>query len=813
MDHNLDLLKSHQHEAMRDFVDSLLELNIFPTITRPTRITQTSATLIDNVFVSSKLHHSFASGIIISDISDHLPTLTLLKQTRLAEVTPLEFESRNLNEQKIQELNTHLQDIDWNGHLTSNDVSENFNRLHTIIKNTLDDKAPKRTVRISRKRKFTEPWMTTAIEEMARKKRSLYKRVLKRYSTEADKEQYKQHCNAYNRMKRVAQESYYRKKASDFKNNTKMLWKLINSVTKTTKQSGSIISHITVDGVKITKPQNIADNFGQFYSTLGSNLASNIDNDHLDIDRYLSKIPRNLHSMLLMPTSQQEVCSVIESLPSKSSSGHNEVSNILLKLLKPSLTYPLTLIFNQSLYTGVFPQSMKTAEVIPLYKNKAADQLENYRPISLLLTMSKVLEKIVHKRVTKFLDKHNVLYSSQYGFRNHRSCEQAVQELLANILQAREDNSRIASVFMDLSKAFDTLNHNLLLRKMERYGIRGIALNWFTSYLKDRTLMAKVLVSTNAVAYSKLYNIDYGTAQGSCLGPLLFIIFCNDIYLQELYGSLILFADDTTLYNQHRNSNYLNFMLNHDLGVLNNWFKVNQLSLNPNKSVIMYFNGHNPTLNVKIDGTTIPRLTHHKFLGTWLDDELNWSYQVSHVINKLRTNKHLLRLSKNLLPASCLRSIYYSHIFSHLHYNLGVWGSMLTKSQLMQIYKEQKQCLRLMTKDKRTSETDVFKIHNALKFPDMIKIELGKFGAKVARKQIPKPIQQLMELRGGAKTHCYNTRKKGIPNVQKHKSPLFNKSFLCRGIVEYNNLKPRLLNIKKLPALIKEIKRNIISTY
>ena len=138
---------------------------------------------------------------------------------------------------------------------------------------------------------------------------------------------------------------------------------------------------------------------------------------------------------------------------------------------------------------------------------------------------------------------------------------------------------------------------------------------------------------------------------------------------------------------------------------------------------------------------------------------------------------------------------------------------MLTKSQLTQIYKEQKQCLHLMTNDKRTRETDVFKIHNALKFSDMIKIELSKFGAKVVRRLIPKPIQQLMKLRGGAKTHRYNMRKKGIPNVQKHKSLLFNRSFLCHGIVEYFNLAPRLLNIKKLPTLIKEIKRDIISTY
>ena len=191
MDHNMDLLKSHQHEPTRDFIDILLELNIFPTITRPTRIMHTSATLIDNVFMSSKLHHSFASGIIISDISDHLLTLTLLKQTRLKDTTLLEFKSHNLNENKIQELNKNLQEIDWNGHLTSNDVSENFDWLHTILKDTLDAKAPKRTVHISKKRKFVEPWMTTAIEDMARKKRSLYKRTLKRFSTEADKDQYK----------------------------------------------------------------------------------------------------------------------------------------------------------------------------------------------------------------------------------------------------------------------------------------------------------------------------------------------------------------------------------------------------------------------------------------------------------------------------------------------------------------------------------------------------------------------------------------------------------------------------------------------
>ena len=183
----------------------------------------------------------------------------------------------------------------------------------------------------------------------------------------------------------------------DFKNNTKKLWNLINKVIRKKGHSGSIIPYITVDGIKITSPNEIADSFGQFYSTLGSSLAQKIPDSQQSAKDYLAKIPQNLHSMLLLRTSQQEVNRIIDSLSSKLSSGHANVSNILLKSLKFSLTYPMTLIFNQSLETGTFPERMKLAEVIPLYKNKATDHLVNYQPISLLMTMLKVLEKIVYK--------------------------------------------------------------------------------------------------------------------------------------------------------------------------------------------------------------------------------------------------------------------------------------------------------------------------------------------------------------------------------------------------------------------------------
>ena len=183
MDHNLDLLKCHLHEPTRAFLDSLVEKGVFPTITCPTRITQTSATLIDITFVSRKLHRSFDSGILLSDISDHLPSLVLLKQTKLLNKEPLEFTSRNLNEQKLTLINEKLHDIDWNGNLMSSDVNLNFNYLSSSIDRVMDEIAPRHIVKISAKRRFVELWMTSSMEQSANNKNLLYKKMLQENST------------------------------------------------------------------------------------------------------------------------------------------------------------------------------------------------------------------------------------------------------------------------------------------------------------------------------------------------------------------------------------------------------------------------------------------------------------------------------------------------------------------------------------------------------------------------------------------------------------------------------------------------------
>ena len=217
------------------------------------------------------------------------------------------------------------------------------------------------------------------------------------------------------------------------------------------------------------------------------------------------------------------------------------------------------------------------------------------------MTLSKILKKIIYKRIYSYLDKNNILYESQYGFCNKCSCEQVITELLGHILQAKESNHNTASVFLDLSKAFDTLNHDVLLRKLDRYGIRGITNEWLKSYLSNRSLRTKINVASNQIVYSEKFNITYGTAQGSCLDPLLFVLFCNDIHLLPIYGTLTLFADDITLFNHYQNRNFLSFMMTHDMSILDDWFRANQLSLNLSKTVSMLFWPNGKELNIDMD--------------------------------------------------------------------------------------------------------------------------------------------------------------------------------------------------------------------
>ena len=457
---------------------------------------------------------------------------------------------------------------------------------------------------------------------------------------------------------------------------------------------------------------------------------------------------------------------------------------------------------------------MKLADVFPLHKGKEKFLPTNYRPISLLLTISKVLEKIIYTRTYSFLNECNQLYVSQYGFRNNHSCENAVSELVGHILKQREQNKSTACVFLDLSKAFDTIKHDVLLKKLETYGIRATALNWFESYLTNRKIKVKCTVtSSGKTEFSKEEPVKVGTPQGSCLGPLIFLIFNNDLHKVVENCSAILFADDTTLYISSKNTTYLKWCIEHDISLLLDWFQANKLTLNLSKTQFLLFKTHAnvKAFNIEIQDIIIHPSNSCKFLGITLDEKLYWTPHINDKILKIKRNKNMLQTSVNCLTPSAKKLIYYGHIHSHLTYCLLVWGGICKKGDLTRLSKIQNKCVKLI--EPRLDVNTIYKKHKILRIDELIKLEEIKFGYKQINKLLPNKLQYIVDHDSKGltlmKKHAYNTRNKKIPNCPSSYHQNYRNSFLNKGIVSYSNLLYQLKSNNTISTIISGYKRTI----
>ena len=569
LDHNLDLLKSNEHRATQSFIENNLNNRLLPCISKPTRLTHTSATLIDNIFCSEELYRNCKSYILVEDLSDHLPCISVYLDFFPTKQTEQILYKRNLTEKNIAEIVTDLDSVNWDVILHQNTSEQQFNKLHETLVSALDKHAPIRPKK-TKKAKLCEPWLTKGLLKCQRKQKILFKKTIAVFGksvTTENVEKYKKYLAILQRCKRASKQNYYYLQCTELKKNMKKLWDIINKMINKKTNKMHVIDCLTKENIKITNSREITEEFGKYFASVGKTYATKIENPKTNIGDYTNKIPNQEKTLYMYPTNESEIERIIRELPNKTSSGHDDISNNLLKKIGPCISKALCKVFNNSLSEGTFPTIMKQADVVPLFKSKSREFTTNYRPISLLMTISKVLEKIVYKRTYKFLENTKQIYRSQYGFRSKHSCEQAVGEFLSEVIKNNEQGKDTIAVYLDLSKAFDTLNHSLLLRKLERYGIRGLSLKWYESYLKGRTLCAKCNTA-GGIVYSSQYEIEYGTPQGSCLGPLLFLIFTNDLHLHLIHCKCILFADDTTLYISHDKGTYMEWCVSEDLLVL-----------------------------------------------------------------------------------------------------------------------------------------------------------------------------------------------------------------------------------------------------
>ena len=704
---------------------------------------------------------------------------------------------------------------DWESDLCNEDVNSNFTLFHDRLLSTLNKMAPERKIKLTNKQSKREPWIVPSLLKCCTKQHKYFKQALKS-KDDFHWERYKEYKKIFDKVKRHMRIDYYKNKCLEFRNNSKKLWNMINKISGKNNDKTSIIDYIKVDNIEYYDSVGITNNLCKYFANIGENLSSKIPKSNKSINEYLAKIKRNEKSLFLRPTSEQEINKIIEKLPNKNSSGYDNISNILLKKLKFPLLKPLNIIFNKSISSGIFPEKMKLADVFPLHKGKEKFLPTNYRPISLLLTISKVLEKLIYIRTYSFLNENDQLYVSQYGFRNNHSCENAISELVGHILKRKEQNESTACVFLDLSKAFDTIKHDVLLKKLESYGIRGTALNWFESYLTNRKIKVKCsIASSRKTEFSKEEPVNVGTPQGSCLGPLIFLIFNNDLHKVVENCSTILFADDTTLYISSKNTTYLKWCIEHDISLLLDWFRANKLTLNLSKTQFLLFKTHTNVKSFKIEihDIIIYPSNSCKFLGVILDEKLDWTPHINDRILKIKCNKNMLQTSVNCLTPSAKKLIYYGHIHSHLIYCLLVWGSICKKGDLARLSKTQNKCVKLI--EPRLDLNTIYSKHKILKLDELIKLEEIKFGYKQINKLLPNKLQYIVDHDSKGltltKKHAYNTRNKKIPNCPSGYHHKYRNSFLNKGIVSYSNLPYQLKSKETIGAVITCFKRAIFN--
>ena len=467
-----------------------------------------------------------------------------------------------------------------------------------------------------------------------------------------------------------------------------------------------------------------------------------------------------------------------------SSPGLDDISAKVIKESANLFLEPLTHIFNLSFSKGVFPTELKISKVIPLYKGDDSSLIKNYRPVSVLPLFSKILERLMYNRLISFIKLNDVLYKLQFGFREGHSTNIALTILVDKIASCLNDGEIVLGAFLDFSKAFDCVNHDILLCKLEHYGIRGVALDWFKSYLSERKQYV-CFEGTNSMEMT----ITCGVPQGSILGPLFFLLYINDIANVSKVLFSILFADDSNAFLTGKNIYSMVEIMNCELAKLVLWLKSNRLSLNIKKTKFMVFSNRPLMLDdliVTICNERIEQVTYIKFLGVIIDSKLTWEFHIKYVKGKISKAIGLLCKVRRYLTKSCLVTLYYTFLFPYLNYCIEVFGSA-AQYHINSLVVLQKRAVRVITSSKfREHTAPLFKDLKLLTLQQLYLYRIGLFMFKVHHNKVPDVCQSIFVT--NANVHSYNTRRRNHLHVPIANSVCLSKCIRIKGVKIWNKI-------------------------
>lgn len=678
-DFNIDLL-SESTEKNR-FISLLKSYGTVPTICQYTRydLVHKKYSCLDNILTNYEGY--IKSEVIHNKISDHLAQ----KVTFHIEKPCSYFKHiRYLSEENCNDFLNKLRDQDWSMvySLDKREVDQQWNCFMGTYINIFNECFPLRYKNVNRSCKKGKLYTSPEISECKNRLDILY--VLSSVNS-IYRDAYNSIKREYNELLVKSRAKKYEDKIESSDNKNKCMWSIYREIVGHNRA----LTETELEG----PPDSNAECYNRFLLNVIPELLKNRESVPLKC-----AFPENNCSILLKKITPEEIIYFAQKLRNKNSRGDDDIPVSIMKLSTRDIKDILSYVISNSLKYGVFPEQLKIAMITMIPKKKDQTKLEDYRPISLLPAFSKLFEIIMQSCVVKFMSTNKLLNDNQHGYLVGRSIETAVFQFTQYIINAFENRELAVGMFLDLSKAYDCLDRQILLFKLERYGFRGNALNWFRSYLSNRR--QRVVVNSKGMRYKSSIQVNQiGIPQGSILGPILFIIYINDLNntITSNGQNITMYADDTNLLCNAETYPEALTKCNVLFSNVDDWFAGNRLILNKGKTNVILFKTKHSQIEtpntIVIDKNTIKLQNYVKFLGLQIDDTLDWSQHISTLEGKLNKVCHAMRVLSKYLNKESLRTLYYANFYTVLRFGVIFWGC---NAEVQRVFTVQKRVLRIV---------------------------------------------------------------------------------------------------------------------